>query len=72
MKSAPRDMELLGGPIDGMLVRLPADCRLYVAAHGNRWAVYRRTKSDKLRFIAIVDTVVDSFDDGNDNDNSNE
>ena len=71
MKSAPRDMELLGGPIDGMLVRLPADCRLYVAAHGKRWAVYRRTKSDKLRFIAIVDTVVDSFDDG-DNGNNNE
>jgi len=68
MKTEPRDMELLGGPVDGLMVRLPADVRLYVAAHGKRWAVYRRTRSDKLRFIAIVDTVAEPFDDGDDGD----
>ena len=66
MKTEPRDMELLGGPVDGLTVRLPADVRLYVAAHGKRWAVYKRTRADKLRFIAIVDTVAEPFDDGDD------
>ena len=72
MKSGPREMELLGGPIDGLVLTLPADVRLYVAAHGKRWAVYRRTKSDKLRFIAIVDTVVEPFDDDDNSNNPDE